>query len=139
MRGTDRHSIRDIAQAAMRGVDEEQRERIWVALEEPGRCLECDGALLGESLGQLVDRAVESGSPEILFRAHVDVYGTLFAVISRDSSRNRRAQLHGADSSLTQPIECVGMLGGELSVQHTEAGHLRASILIPHKSSGARS
>jgi len=141
IRGTNRLSIRDIAHGALRGVDERKRERIWVALEEPGHRLDVDGELLSRSIGQLVERAVESGSPEILLRAHVESNGTLFAVVSRVSSGRRlHESSEDAASSLTRPIECVALLGGELTVQHTEAGHLRASILIPHGGrAGARS
>jgi hypothetical protein len=132
-----RPTISDIAHRALEGVRSDERERIFVALENAAATVPVDGDRLASSLGRLVEHAVRGNCPDILLRANHDAGGTSFSVVSRESERTARASDAFGNTWLSRAIRDVLDVGGALSIEHTPAGHLQATIHIPATSNGS--
>lgn len=126
-----RSTLRDIAHRALADVGTVERDRIWLALENPRSFLSIDADLLSSSLSHLIRRSMRANASQVLLRARTDERGTSFSVFSDDQRSPRSDAATESAGALSGTLETVALLGGSLSVRHTADGHLHACIHIP--------
>jgi hypothetical protein len=125
-------SLADLVASLRAGLDEHERERLWVIVERGGHSLVTDAPLLVATLRRFVRASLNRDGREVLVHAHADDDSATLSVVD-----DPPAELLGGDSAqrLDLPLMLgrrdIARLGGTCSVHHTTPRHRCIVLRFP--------
>jgi len=124
--------LADLAASVRAGLDERERRRLWILVEQGGVVLETDGPLLVATLRRFVRASLLRAERELLLHAHADDDSVTLSVV--DDPPHGEDSLDG-DERVDLPLllgrRDVARLGGTCTVHTTTPQHRCIVLRFP--------
>ncbi|MEZ6014511.1 MAG: hypothetical protein R3F49_05315 [Planctomycetota bacterium] len=127
-------SLTDIVASLRSGLEERERQRLWVLVEEGGLTLHTDGVLLVATLRRFARASLNRDTQELLLHAHADADSVTLSIVDdpphvspTDSDEDH------LDLPLMIGRRDVARLGGTCTVHHTTPRHRCIVLRFPRR------
>jgi hypothetical protein len=132
-------SLAELASSVRSGLDDNERERLWINLEQGSLTLRTDGTLLVATLRRFVRASLARTTTEILLHAHTDGDSVTIAVVDDPPQVDVE---HDGEEHVDLPLllgqRDVARLGGTCTVHTTTPRHRCIVLRFPQQSSSSR-
>lgn len=123
------------------GLDEAERARLWLIVEQGEVALHTDGTLLVATLRRFVRASLNQAGREVLLHAHADADSATLSVVDDVTDGAEGAELGGGEARVDLPLllgrRDVARLGGTCTVHHTTPQHRCIVLRFPRQGASA--
>lgn len=127
-----RCSLMDVVANLRGGLDDGERKRVWVIVEQGAAALHTDGGLLVSTMRRFVRASLARDTRELLVHAHAEADSATLAIVDDPPDG---ALAPGAEPPLDLPLMLgrrdIVRLGGTCTVHHTSPRHRCIVLRFP--------
>jgi len=131
-------SLAELASSVRSGLDDAERQRLWIIIEQGSLTLRTDGTLLVATLRRFVRGSLARTSTEVLLHAHTDGDSVTIAIVDDPPLVDLGAS---CDEHLDLPLllgqRDVARLGGTCTIHTTTPQHRCIVLHFPQQACGA--
>lgn len=125
-------SLAELAASVRAGLDDNERERLWIIIEQSSLTLQTDGMLLVATLRRFVRSSLARTSTEVLLHAHTDGDAVTIAVVDDPPRVDVESELEEhVDLPLLLGERDVARLGGTCTIHTTTPLHRCIVLRFP--------
>ena len=135
-RRSTRTTLGEIAQCLRARLETDERQRLWVSVEEEAAEVRLDGAVLVDVLERLARQSLEDAGAEALFHAHADEHSVTFSIVDdpgRDVDPVVDAPEPATDLALELARRFAERSGGLCNVHRTSPEHRCVILKLPRQ------